>query len=93
MKAHCPLDDPWWASTRHYVESVADRLTTATTGVLMGPPLMNKATQHMNFVAVFEDDDVRPGGDYPAVGDRMLLEVFVWDDLESAQAGRRKEDS
>ena len=41
MKQHKPAEDKWWKNLRNLLESTYQELKVATTGTLLGPPLLS----------------------------------------------------
>lgn len=51
-------EDAWWSVTRRFIEAVAEELTNATSGNLLGAPLLNPATREIR-----ANVEARPGED------------------------------
>ena len=73
-------DDVWWSTRRPFLEQVANELEFATTGSLMGPPLLEKGTKNMSFAVVADPED-EIGVHLTQIGGRATLKVAYRDDL------------
>lgn len=96
MKAQKAADDPFWPAFRSKLEVIADDLTLANMGTLMGPPLRNPRTGHVQMYAELPpwvDPDVVMkfvvGGSFivdirylDILPDAIEPEAIVWDRVE-----------
>lgn len=57
MKKLIPENDRWWKETRNYLEQVYAELAKANSGTLLGPPLIDKKTGHINMVTTVKKDE------------------------------------
>lgn len=73
-----PTDDPWWTELRTCLERGCDLLGGATTGTLLGPPLINKRTGQAHMPM-----ELPAGAVAPAVGkgDEFIFEIRYADSL------------
>lgn len=72
----------WWVEQRQYLETVATELAFATSGTLMGPPLIERRTRNMSFV-IATDPSEDSGSHLTQIGARVTLYVNYLDDLPS----------
>lgn len=82
MKKFMPESDRWWENTRNHLEQVYVELKKANRGILLGPPLINKKTGHMNMITMIK----REGGtevikNSAPVGKIILYKVRYLEDI------------
>lgn len=57
MKRFIPQTDQWWKETRDFLEQVYSELRKAGRGTLLGPPLIDKKTGHINMHTMVKRDE------------------------------------
>lgn len=57
MKRFIPQTDQWWKETRDFLEQVYSELRKADRGTLLGPPLIDKKTGHINMHTMVKRDE------------------------------------
>ena len=83
LRTHAQLNDQWWTKTRATLEDTLKGLKRATTGTLLGVPLMKKATGQlsMNIEVLKGEDSASKRDRIGRTGVQLTLRVQYLNDL------------
>ncbi len=70
-------DDPYWASFRDLLATTAAELGAATTGTLLGPPLVERATGKMSIVIEGAPAGLT-GAEVARIGEKGVIGIRYW---------------
>lgn len=78
-----PPDDEWWGSFRTTIETGCHLLEDATSGTLLGPPLINKESGRLHLP--MELPLGSQASNFAGVGDEAELDIRYFEDLGDAR--------
>ncbi len=78
-------NDNWWMIKRNFLENVYKELEKTNKGTLLGPPLMDKKTGHVKFMATptkDRNDEIKDIMNSMPIGKTLVMQVKYLDNYE-----------